>query len=296
MMGSTKYQILKHKIFKYKDYVIEAFESEKPTHYFEKYENVILFDNIKTNEINELETHFQNSIENRKLLKTVQSIICDNLVFLKVDGDLNFDKFKKRLENRLSLNKLYYIHEAFETLSIMVKLDRKKLNEIYLNENFKQKSQMYWQVPFELHDSPFVIVKFSNIEFKFEFLVKYSEKEKKEFLIENIFNVDILNEYLNKFELQMKKNNKQFDSSKYPVDTISVQEWSNGNTSNVKSNKKSTKFKCKICPFVSYTEYRQLAHERQHEFKKGAFKCQYCSYFTKMKCHVKVHEKLHLNE
>ena len=274
--------------------MIDVFEFEKIIDYFEKYGNVLLFENIKADEIRELEGYFKSPMENRKLLKTIQSILHDNVVFLKFDGDLNFDNVKKRLINRSNLkNKLFLINEAFETLSVVVKLDRKKFNEIYLNEKFKQENRMYWHIPFELHNSPFVIVKFSDIEYKFDFLLKYSEIEKKEFLIENIFNVEIFNKYLNKYDDQMKINNRQFDSLEYPVNRIGIHEWSNRN--NTPSDKKNNKYKCKICPFKTYTEYRQIAHERQHEFKEDAFKCQYCTYYTKMKCHLRVHEKLHFN-
>ena len=299
MKGSSKQTILKHKKFKYKSYEIEAFEYDNKN--YEKYENVVLISNVKCNENkNAAEGYFRFLADNREITKTIQSIVHENLVFLKFDTDYHFNILKKRLASSPKLNNsVIEIHEAYETLSVLVKLDQLYFNEIYLNEKFKIQGQMYWHVPFELYNSPFIILKFSDIDVKFDFLVEYSKIEEKEFLIENIFNVDLINEYLNKLSQEMDINRSSvFDSSNYAVKSIDIQEWSNDNISanDGKRKKRLRMFECEICPFKAFNENKLILHEKQHEYKIGLLKCRYCAYYAKMMCTIKMHEKVHLTK
>jgi hypothetical protein len=100
--------------------------------------------------------------------------------------------------NSLSIQNENY--EAFETASLLVKITSNNFNEDYLNRNFKVENCMYWQLPFDMDNSPFVIVRFLNTSFKIEFIVKYSKIKNKEYIAENNFNLNLLNDHLSKID------------------------------------------------------------------------------------------------
>jgi hypothetical protein len=275
--GSTKQEILKRKTFTFKHYTIEAFEPNKTEYKFVKYENMLLTENIDFNHNQDgldlyLNLIFQNKM--KPITKKLQSIIDDNLLLFQFQDDFNFDEIKKNLINYPTLNnKFVKIHQAFETYSIIVNLkDSKNFNENYFNQNFKEPKFMYWQLPFNMHNSPFVIVKFLNFDYKFNFLSKYSKIEDKEYLIENIFNNELVNQILNKLAIQSIKSKSEKNETKNVARKIT---------------------NCNQCPYKPETWLKMIEHMNGHLPKDNAFKCKHCEFYSISKYQNQVHEKLH---
>ena len=169
-------------------------------------------------------------------------------------------------------NKSIKIHQAFETSAVLVKLkDSKDFNEKYLNQNFKEPNFMYWQLPFGMDNSPFVIVKFLNFDFKFNFLLKYSKMEDKEYFIENIFNYELINQILNKLAIHGVKSKSENESKNV------IRKLNN----------------CKLCPYKPETWLRMIEHMNGHLPKENAFKCKHSEFYSISKYQNRVHEKLH---
>jgi hypothetical protein len=275
--GSTKQEILKRKTFTFKNYTIEAFEPNETECKFVMYENMLLTENIDFNhnqdELNlYLNLIFQNKM--KPITKKLQSVIDDNLLLFQFQDDFNFDEIKKNLIHYPTLNnKFVKIHQAFETYSIIANLkDSKNFNENYFNQNFKEPKFMYWQLPFNMHNSPFVIVKFLNFDYKFNFLLKYSKIEDKEYLIENIFNYELVNQILNKLASQSIKSKSEKNESKNVTRKIT---------------------NCNQCPYKPETWLKMIEHMNGHLPKDNAFKCKHCEFYSISKYQNQVHEKLH---
>ena len=264
--GAKKQKILKKKVFNINYYTLEASEINRKRNlnkHLEKFNNLLIIENIDFNEDNKkLRSQLDFVFENKGFSKKVQSIINNNLVFFKFDDFIDENNYFH--DNQALNGKEIKIHEAFETSSILVKLDSSRFNEKYLNEKFKLNDLMYWQVPFKMDNSPFVIVKFLNIDYKYKFLMNYSQTVNKEYLIENIFNWALLNDYLSAYK-----------------HTVEFQ------------NTKEEKHKCKKCPYKSFTKTKMLKHKTHHKFKKNSFKCRYCYFFARSNRGIYSHEKLH---
>jgi hypothetical protein len=274
--GACKREILKRKFFKFKSYEINACESpalEDENSKYNKYENVLLISNIDDEK--KVDEYLSNLVQNRNVIKKVKSIIHENLTFVQFNDEIDIEEVKKRFNLRKTFEKkVIQISEAFETFSVLVKIDSKYLNENYLNSRFKLENFMYWQLPFEMNNSPFLIVKFSDIDFKFDFLLKYSKIEDKEYLIENNFNFNLLNEYLNN-----QFNNTETETS--------------GDEMKKLKGKKAI-LNCNQCPFIGSSRPNLAKHKKSHIFsKENLVKCKYCDFFAKTVFSILSHEKLH---
>ena len=212
--GSNKFKILDRKNFVFKHYEIEAFESKTiQNNLKEKYDNILITENIELDYSQSGLDFYMKLLIGKTatmMLKKVKSIIDENLLIFQFEQDIVFNQVKENLKYYPTLNyKVIKIYEAFETMSVLVKFNSFKFfNEEYLNEKFKLKGFMYWQVPFSMNNSPFVIVKFLDMDFKFDFLLNYSKISEKDYFIENIFNDELINDYLKKFEINCEKQNK----------------------------------------------------------------------------------------
>ncbi len=109
---------------------------------------------------------YVNCIAKNNIISTIEySSIYDNITYIKFENEIqNFEVIKKNLEKKPTFrNKSIKIYEAFETNSILVKLNCRNENQIdYLNSYFQPLNGSVWQIPFNLADSPCIIVKFAD--------------------------------------------------------------------------------------------------------------------------------------
>jgi hypothetical protein len=183
LFGTTKKKILEQKFFNFLQYSMQSHEVlDNDVHSgYHKFKNVLMIKRIRGDFCFDL---IQSSRINH------YSRIYDNLLLVEFA--------KESIPNRLSIQNENY--EAFETASILVKITSNNFNEDYLNRNFKDENLMYWQLPFDMDNSPFVIVRFLNINFKIQFILKYSKIKNKEYIAENNLNLNLLNDYLSKID------------------------------------------------------------------------------------------------
>ena len=286
--GASKAEILKRKFFKFKSFDIKACEPpavQNQNSTFHKFENVLLVSNInRVEDENNVDEYLKYLVQNRNVIKKVKSIVHENLTFFQFNYEFNFEEVKKRfnLNQNKGKNEIS-IYEAYETQSVLVKINSKNFNENYFNSKFKFKNFMYWQLPFGMDDSPFVILKFLDIDFKFDFLLKYSKIDKKEYFIENCFNYNLLNDFLN----------NHFGKKVENILSVPVYKHVN-DVKKIKIKKKKTILNCSQCPFIGSSKLVLAKHKKSHIFStSNIVKCKYCDFFAKSVCNILSHEKLH---
>ena len=257
LSGMAKEEVLKRKCFNFMNYELKV--GSMPVNIYEKFEHVLLVD-VTNNNSNLL----KNLFDNRSLKKCIKSILFDGIFILQFESDIDLNCVKNQLINER-------IYEAFETEAVLVKLNKNNFNEDYLNKHFKVKNNMYWQLPFGMNDSPFVIVKFLDLDFKYNFLLDYSNIEDKEFFIENNFNCEFLNYYLNNL----------VNVSVEPLNCVI-------------KNRVLPKVKCKLCPYSAFKNAQLLKHLKSHTYSKDAIKCKHCPFYVRARKYIISHERLHL--
>lgn len=150
-------------------------------------------------------------VENNYIYKVEASCLLGGNVFIVYfvrDIDLNKIKIKLSKLKPIIKEQQLNLYEAYATNSLLIKLNNKNIynddaDKLYVNLNskFYKQEQYYWQAPYKIHNSPFYIVKFSQLQHKREFISKI-HNNKDEFLIEENYNLQLLNEYLNQNEIK----------------------------------------------------------------------------------------------
>jgi hypothetical protein len=183
LFGSIKKKVLEQKVFNFLQYSMQSHEIlDDDIHSgYHKYEHVFMIKRIRGDSCSDLIKSSRNNFH---------SLIYDNFLLVELTKESNPNSLSIQNEN----------YEAFETASLLVKITSNNFNEDYLNRNFKVENCMYWQLPFDMDNSPFVIVRFLNTSFKIEFIVKYSKIKNKEYIAENNFNLNLLNDHLSKID------------------------------------------------------------------------------------------------
>ena len=132
----NKQEILRRKVFKYKSYEFEACEALKKQNLhinLVKLQRVLIFENFdRTETFDDIGIYVNCIAKNNIISKIEYSNIYDNITYIVFQNEIqNFEEIKKNLEKKPTFrNKSVQIYEAFETNSILVKLNCLNENKI----------------------------------------------------------------------------------------------------------------------------------------------------------------------
>ena len=313
--NSTKKNILKINSFSYKnyDFHVQKVESEELNANLEPLKNSVILQNIAKNEdIFNIALYAHYLVFNNIIKGIVLSDVYPDTFYVQFEREVDFKDLIQRHKKKSELHgREVNVYERFETLFVLAKLNAEGKSKLEINEylNLKFQNDVHWQ-SFESFDkTPFIVLKFTNVYLKSEFLKQSDKYIDNNFIIafESVSNIKQLNDFLNSND-HSKIKVEDAEDFKYPVKTqkssMSLIEQLNGdkfaqslNDDHLKAKHATRrKYLCNLCPYKADRMSNIERHLKLHDETLAGtnkFKCKYCHYYVKLRPQQARHERVH---